>query len=147
MSISCMTRVGYPTLVEYSSGRRVKTLRLGRCRLELVEWHDEPLARFEIDDLGAPVGHAHGVMSKQDKDTSVMEDLVANSHESRSQLRTTPYPVSIGSERRRRHPLICVTRLRNRFRVSGGCSDPLHRRCSNSGSRTSNRSRRSPRTT
>src|SRR6266852_1458210 len=128
MSISCMTRVGYPTLVEYSSGRRVKTLRLGRCR-------------FELDDLGAPVGHAHGVMSKQDKDTSVMEDLVANSHESRSQLRTTPYPVSIGSERRRRHPLICVTRLRNLFRVSGGCSDPLHRRCSNSGSRTSNRSR------
>ena len=88
-----MTRAGYPTLAEYSSGCRVKTLRLRRCRLELVEWHDEPLARFGVDDLGAPVGHAHGVMSEQDKDTSVMEDLVANSHESRSQLRTNAVPV------------------------------------------------------
>ena len=55
-------------------------MRLGRLGLELRERHDEALARLRILDLGAPVRHAHRVVSKQHKDTPVIEDSVADSH-------------------------------------------------------------------
>ena len=80
MSISGIARVGHPTLAEYSSGHRAETFGLRRCRLELGEWNDEALARVGILDLGTPVGHAHGIVSAQHEDTSVIEDSVADSH-------------------------------------------------------------------
>ena len=83
-----MTRAGFPTLIEYSSGSGVETLRLRPLGLELGEQYDEPLARLRILDLRAPVRHAHGVVAQQNKDTPVVEDSVADPHLRLQSLRT-----------------------------------------------------------
>jgi hypothetical protein len=77
----------------------------------------EALAGHRVLDLGAAVGHAHGIVAEQRKDTSLMDDFVAYSHENRRGHRSTG---DIGAPGNRPDPLICVTRVRNPYPPGSG---------------------------
>jgi hypothetical protein len=98
-----MVRVGRPTFGEYSSGRRVETFGALVGRPEVVEQHDEALPGDRILDLGAPIGHAHRVVPEQHKESSLMDDAFAYSHENRRGHRS---PQDIGGARGHPDPLI-----------------------------------------
>ena len=61
----------------------VETFGRPAARHEVVERHVEALAGRRVDDFGAPVGHAHRIVSEQHEDTPRIDDFVADSHENR----------------------------------------------------------------